>query len=51
MQSVCNLYDEKNFAVCIRPLKQALNRVIKEVHKVVQFNKESMVKRIYWNEY
>ena len=40
---VCNLYDEKNYVVHIRSLKQALNQglKLKKVHRVIQFYQEA----------
>ena len=40
---VCNLYDENNYVVHIRSLKQALDHglILKKVHKVIQFNQEA----------
>ena len=40
---VCNLYNKNNYVVHIRLLKQALNHglILKEVHRVIQFNKEA----------
>ena len=43
---VCDLYNKKNCVVHIRSLKQALNHglILKEVHRVVQFNQETWLK-------
>ena len=43
---VCNLHDKKDYAVHIWPLKQALNHglILKNVHKVIQFNQEAWLK-------
>ena len=43
---VCNLYDKNNYAVHLRSLKQALNHglILKDVHRVIQFNQEACVK-------
>ena len=43
---VCNLYDENNYIVHTRSLKQALNHglILKKVHRVIQFNQEICLK-------
>ena len=43
---VCNLYDENNYTVHIRSLKEALNHrlILKNVHKVIPFNQEAWLK-------
>ena len=43
---VCNLYDQENYAVHIRALKQALmhSLKLKKFYKVVQFNLEVSLK-------
>ena len=43
---ICNLYDKKNYAFHIRPLKQALNHglILKKVHRVIQFYQEAWLK-------
>ena len=43
---VCNLYDEKSYAVHIRSIKQALNHrlILKKVHRVIEFNHEAWLK-------
>ena len=40
---VCNLYDEKEYAVPIRAPNQALNHglILKKSHGVIQFNQEA----------
>ena len=40
---VCNLYDEKEYAVSIRAPQQALNLglILKKAHGVIQFNQET----------
>ena len=42
----CNLYDQKNYVVHIRSLKQALNNglILKKVHRLTQFNQEACLK-------
>ena len=40
---VCNRYDDNNYVVHIRSLKQALDDhglILKKVHRVIQFNQE-----------
>ena len=39
----CNLYNKKEYVVCMRALKQALNHglIFKKVHRVIQFNQEA----------
>ena len=39
-------YDEKNYVVHIKSLKQALNHglILKKVHRVIQFNQEAWLK-------
>ena len=41
-----NLYDERNYVVHIRSLKQALNYglILKKVHRVIQFNQDAWLK-------
>ena len=43
---ICNLYDENNYVVHIRSLKQALDHgiILKKVHRVIQFNQEAWLK-------
>ena len=43
---VCNLYDEKDYVVHIRSLKQALNHwlMLKKVHRVMQCNLKTWLK-------
>ena len=43
---VCNLYENNNYVVHIRSLKQVLDRgiILKKVHKVIQFNQETWLK-------
>ena len=43
---VCNLYDQKNYVVHIRSLKQALNYglVLKTLHRVIKFNQKAWLK-------
>ena len=43
---VCNLYDEQDYFVHIRPLTQALNPeiILQEVHTVIQFNQKAWLK-------
>ena len=44
---VCNLYDENNYVVYIRSLKQVLNHgliILKKIHRVIQFNQEAWLK-------
>ena len=43
---VCNLYDQNNYVVHIRSLKQALDHVLilKKIHRVTQFNQEAWLK-------
>ena len=43
---VCNVYDKENNVLNIRTLKQALNHglILKKVHRVNEFNKESWLK-------
>ena len=40
---VCNLYDENNYVVHVKSLKQALDHglILKKVHRVIQFNQEA----------
>ena len=42
-----NLYDKKEYVVHIRVLKKASNRglILKEIHRVIQFNQEAMLKQ------
>ena len=40
----CNLYDENNYVVHIRSLKQDNGLILKKVHRVVQFNQEEWLK-------
>ena len=43
----CNLYDQKNYVVHIRPLKKALNHdglILKKVHRVIRFYQEEWLK-------
>ena len=44
---VCDTNDKEKYVVHIRPLKQALNHglKLKEVHRVIQFNKKAWLKR------
>ena len=44
---VCNLYDNNNYVVHIRSLKQALDHglILKKVHGVIQFNQEAWLKK------
>ena len=49
---VCNLYDENNYIIHKRALKQALDYgiILEEVHKVIQFNQKAWSKEyIYMN--
>ena len=43
---VCDFFDNKNYVVCIKVLKQALNHglILKAVHKVIQFNQKAWMK-------
>ena len=43
---VCNFYDEKEYVVHIRTLRQALNHglILKKVHRLIQFNQEAWLK-------
>ena len=43
---VCNVQDKENYVVHINGLKQELNHglVLKEVHRVIQFNQEAWLK-------
>ena len=43
---VCNLYDENNYVVHIRSLKQALDHglILKKVPRVIQFSQEVWLK-------
>ena len=43
---LCNLYDKKDYVVCIRSLKQALNHelILKKVHRVIQFSQKAWLK-------
>ena len=43
----CDTNDKEKYVVHIRPLKQALNHglKLKEVHRVIQFNKKACLKR------
>ena len=43
---VCNRYDNSKYVVHTRILKQALNQrlILKEVHRVIQFNKDAWLK-------
>ena len=45
---VCNVHDKENYVVHIRALKQELNHglIIKNVHRVIQFNQEAWFKTI-----
>ena len=40
------MHDKENYVVHIRALKQALNHglILKEVHRVIQFNQEKWLK-------
>ena len=44
---VCNLYDENNYFVHIRSLKQVLDHglILKKVHRVIQFNQDAWLKK------
>ena len=46
---VFNLYDQNNYVVHIGSLKQALGHgiILKKVHKVMQFNQESWLKKYF----
>ena len=46
---VCSIEDKEKYVIHIRVLRQALNDglIVKEVHRVIQFNSRSMVKTIY----
>ena len=46
---VCSIEDKEKYVIHIRVLRQALNHglIVKEVHRVIQFNSRSMVKTIY----
>ena len=49
---VCNLYDENNYIMRKRALKQALDYgiILEKVHKVIQFNQKAWSKEyIYMN--
>ena len=43
---VCNLYDNNNYVLHIRSLKQALYHglILKKAHRVIQFNQEAWLK-------
>ena len=43
---ICNLYDETNYIVHIRSLKQPLRHglILKKVHSVIQFNQKAWIK-------
>ena len=43
---VCNLYDENNYVVHIRSLKQTLDNglILKKFHRVIQFNKKEWLR-------
>ena len=43
---VCNLYDNNNYVLHIRSLKQALYHglILKKNHRVIQFNQEAWLK-------
>ena len=44
---VCNLHDEKNYAVPIRSWKQTLNHglILEKIHRVIQFNQKEWLKK------
>ena len=43
---VCDFFDNKNYVVRIKVLKQALNHglILKTVHRVIQFNQKAWLK-------